>query len=95
MWNERRVNFRTLPGRCNSAFSQLHIELMTTDTLCSDVLSKILVERISFHEVVAAYFASRAELQDLHTLTFFFLNFFQSALGFTRKVIGRFEHRMI
>ena len=27
-----------------------------------------LIERVSFHEVIAAYFPSRAELQDLHTL---------------------------
>lgn len=43
LWNERRVNFRTLHSRCNSAFSQLHIELMATDTLCSDVLSNIFL----------------------------------------------------
>ena len=49
-----------------------------------------LIEQISFREVVAAYFPSRAELQR----TLFFNNFSQSALGFTRKVIGRFEHRI-
>ena len=40
--------------------------------------------------MVAAYFPSRTELQR----TFLFNNFSQSALGFTRKVIGRFEHRI-
>ena len=54
------------------------------------------------------YFPSRAELQDWKKLsyyspykfascvqrTFFFHNFSQTALAFTRKVIGRFERRV-
>ena len=67
-----------------------------------------LTERILFLIVVALYFLSRAELQDRKKLSyyslnkfapgvqrpFFFHNFSQSALGFTRKVIGRFERRV-
>ena len=69
-----------------------------------------LIERIFFRKVVAVYFPSRAKLKIwkhfhiVHCInwpgvcngrTFFIHNFSQSALGFTRKVIGHFERRVI